>query len=799
MKKILNKNIIIPVIIVLVIILVTVYFIFIRNNGFKVGETLNITNATDYLVQYDNGDYYLMKVNSDVKFEVSSSDKKIKYKIVDENDNEIKTEVTKKKNNYIISPNKDYEAGKTYKIVLDNAIFVDEKLSSIKTLYFTIVRPNSNTQVLNDNVIEVGKDTVLDIKEDDEYYTITTNKNFKVSDILYYKNDSEVIALKVDSVTKNNNNYTIKTSSPSLEEIFKELDIYGEYNLELNNFITNKELKDYIKVAIVKKGLLDNIVPKVNASDIFNIEIDTQKDGSAKVKVSINLNHGNKSIFKNALENHDMKLDIELIIKLKAHADITLFKHDIGANLNIDINTDFNINPIEDDENEEFKFNYEEDINDDLNVKVGLFKDLLKNTKNDTSKDDITLGKMIIPTPILGLSVDFEIDLLKELELVLKADLNIKNNFNILFGHNNKGFYKDFDFSVKDSSYNVLGKAEAKLGLNPKVNVNFCRIMEAGIEAPLGIYADGQINYMNSSNKDQIDGKMEIGVFVSAGVYAETHFIVAKFETTYEKKLPIIILEGKTNDNCEEKLLNGDFSCYVGTYVDAVYNSGSKMTIDKNGIANNENGENGTGFGKALSVEKRDNGSYWCLTKGEDDHAPEQGFIIYPVGVSDNLSMDTDSSKIRIYVSGGQGVGTVYIMNDGSDDNCEEKLFSGDFSCYAGTYDNKTDTQKATRVLEIDRKGTFTSIWLDSSFSSNKYNYKTVKKQNDGSYYIIMDSTAKTETGYDVEIAYHIYPSGVDDNGKIQGLTGVSNLDKTRVRIMHCTSISCDYVYQKNI
>ena len=403
-KKSTNNIIIICALITILIVgCILFYFITRKEDEFVIGETLKIDNASDYLVQYDDNDYYLIKANSDIKFSVTSKDKEIKYKIVDENDKEVATNVSKDKNNFIIASNKNYEAGKTYKITLENASFTDEKLKDIKTLYFTITRPNSNTQVLNDNVIKVSKDNIKGLDKDENYYTIYSNKEFKKDDILYYQNNNEVIALKINDVKKENNNYVMTTSAPTLEELFKELDIYGEFNLKLNDFIKNEELKDYIKVAIVENGLLDNIVPKVQAKDIIDIDINYQRDGSAKVLVSLNLEHGNKGILKNALEKHDMKLDIELIIRLKAHADITLFKQDIGASLDIDINTDFNINPVE---TKEFKFNYDKDVNDNLNVSVGLFKDLLNKTPNDSSKDDITIGKMIIPTPILGLSVD---------------------------------------------------------------------------------------------------------------------------------------------------------------------------------------------------------------------------------------------------------------------------------------------------------------------------------------------------------------------------------------------------------
>ncbi len=774
MKKIIkNKKIIIPIIILVLVIVGSLIYYFInnKNDEFIVGKTLKIADSSDYLVQYEDDSYYLMKANADIKFNVSSEDKEIKYKIVDENDKEIESNVSKNKKNYVIASNKDYEAGKTYKITLENAKFTDEKLKDIKTLYFTIVRPNSNTQVLNDNVIKVDSNIITKVNKDDNYYTITSNKEFKKDDVLYYQNKDEVIAFKVLELKKEDNNYIIKTSAPTLEELFKDLDIYGEFNLKLNDFISNEELKDYIKISIAKNGLLDHIIPNVYAEDILDIDIETGKDGSAKVKVSINLEHGNKSIFKSALENHDMKLDLELIIKLKAHCDITLFKHDIGARLDVDINTDFNINPIE---NEEYKFNFEEDVNDDISVKAGLFKDILNNAKKDSSKETTLIGKTFVPTPILGLTVDLKIDLLKELELILKADLNIKNNFNILFGHNNKGFYKNFDFSVKNSSYDVLGKAEAKLGLTPRVSINFCRVMEVGVEAPLGIYADGQINYMNSSNKDQIDGKMEIGAFVSAGVYAETHFIVAKVEATFEKKLPIITLEGT--------IQNMDLAMYSGTYK-SMYGDTEELYIKDNKLYYRFS----NGKSKEINFnDKKDDGSIIIY---EDRDMVFSALYIYPIGVefsAVNINQDgkteTDKTKIRLFKqgSGVNGIESVYYKDD-STNNCEEKLLNGDFSCYSGTYSDK--------ALTLSKDGTFTT-----EYGAQKY--QSVKKQDDGSYYILTGN-GKTETGADIESGYYIYPSGLDDKGKIYNLTLIKT-DSSKTRIIKCTDVSCTSAYQKD-
>ena len=221
MKNLLKnkKIVIIGIALILIVVSGLIYYFTKRNSDdkFIVGNTLKIDNNSDYLIQYDNGDYYLMKASADIKFSVLSEEDKIKYNIVDENEKEVETSVSKKENYYTISSNKNYEEGKTYKITLENARFSDEKLKDIKTLYFTIVRPNSNIQVLNDNIIKVNSNIITNITKDENYYTITSNKEFKKDDILYYQKDNQVFAFKVNEINKENNNYTIKASAPTLD------------------------------------------------------------------------------------------------------------------------------------------------------------------------------------------------------------------------------------------------------------------------------------------------------------------------------------------------------------------------------------------------------------------------------------------------------------------------------------------------------------------------------------------------------------------------------------------------------
>ncbi len=728
MKKIIeNKKIIILIVIVVLLIAggLIYYCINNKNDEFIVGKTLKIADSSDYLVQYEDDSYYLMKANADIKFNVSSEDKEIKYKIVDEQDKEIEAKVSKNKNDYVIASNKEYEAGKTYKITLENATFTDEKLKDIKTLYFTIVRPNANTQVLNDNVIKVNQDTITNVLKDNDYYTITSKREFKKDDILYYQNKDEIIAFKVDTIKKENDIFTIKTIAPNLEEIFKELDIYGEFNLRLDDFITNDELKDYIKVAIAKEGLLDHIIPSVYAYENPSITIETRKDGSAKVNVSIDLKHGEKSIFKDTLENHDIKLEIELIVKLKAHSDINLFKakYDIGANIDIEIKTDFNINPTDDD----FKL-FESEINDNEEVNISLAREKLDNLEMDSSKEEDNIIEYVIPTPIPGLTVNLEVDLLKELELALKSSIAMNSSINIEFGYNNKGFYKDFDFNVKDNSYDILGKVEAKIGLDPKLNVSFIGVMEAGIKAPLGVYLDGQLNYIKSASKDELDGKLELGAFVSAGLYAEFHvwkLELAKAEATYEKKIPIITLEGTVQ--------NSDLSMYSGTYK-SMYGGTEELYIKDNKLYYRfSNGEE-----KEINFNnKKDDGG---IIVYENSDMAFNAIYIYPIGVefsAVNIHQDgrieTDKTKIRLFHqnSGVSGIESVYYKDD-STNNCEDVL-CGDLSSIAGiySYSNIIVTIENDKFIEIQKGILLGDEDHTETFDVSKME---ISQETDGSY-----------------------------------------------------------------
>lgn len=792
MKKIMkNKKIFVFGIVLLIFLLLGLYhFLGSNEDKFIVGKTLKISNPSDYLVQYDNGDYYLMKANADIKFMVSSKDKEIKYQIVDEDNKEVGTKVNKKKKNFEIAPNQNYEAGKTYQLTLENASFTDEKLKDIQTLYFTIVRPNANTQVFNDNVIKVNKETITDVQEDDHYYQITSKKEFKKNDILYYQNKNEYLAFKVNNVTKEDDSYIIETDAPTLEEVFKELDIYGEFPLRLDDFITNEELKDYITVAIEKEGLLDGMIPKADAAQVFNIEITHQRDGGYKVKVGIILEHGKESKFK-VLDKHDLKFDIEFSVHLKAHSELNRDYQDIGAYFEIEMGTGFAIES-HDDHFLTLKREFEE--GEEMAVS---FQGLTL----DEEEEKKPFLQTFIALPIPGFNINYKLSLLSEFKVALEAALKAKSTMNIGFGYNSNGFYRQLDFKAEENEYSIFGKGEAKLGLETNINLNFIGILETGVNLPIGVYGEGEIGAVSSKTKKDYQGNFELGAFVSAEIYGEAKFLMfslGKASVSYEKKMPLVELKGSTADNqgnCEEKLLNGDFSCYAGTYTYMVGGSSQKsnLVLDQEGKITGE-GFSETYNRKPVSIQKEEDGTYriehqfYFESPSGERTLTSKYFYLAPIDV--NLTYysisgqeGTDTTKIRMkeegFISADSNV--VYQKDEGTSDSCEEKLMKKDFSCYSGSYTNKYNSND-TIILKGDgsiEKGN--TAYMNTPLScvdetSDSYpSYRCITEYKDANSNALIDK------------GFRIFPVGYD--------SGWGDINKIRLAVLKGNGAD---IYEKN-
>ncbi len=101
----------------------------------------------------------------------------------------------------------------------------------------------------------------------------------------------------------------------------------------------------------------------------------------------------------------------------------------------------------------------------------------------------------------------------------------------------------------------------------------------------------------------------------------------------------------------KDDVLKGDFSYFAEMYIFSNGNSSEVVILDENGKVTID----GNVFNeKIISVEKRSDGSYYCITKTEDVEEYE-GFTLYPEGVKCTALLKDEINKKRIVISEGLG------------------------------------------------------------------------------------------------------------------------------------------------
>lgn len=531
-----RKQLIIIGIVLLIIITISVAGIILNNtrqtNGLKIGETLNVVNPLEYLVFDEDDNYYLTKVNSDITFEVKTEDEKIKYIVVDSDNNEFSTQVTKKEENiFEIAPIEKYTSGETYKLTIENAEFVAEELKDIKVITFTIVRSNSNIQELKKDVKKVTDNVITNVVENEDNYVLTSTKEYKENDIIYIESSNRHHSVyKVISVEQIDNAFKLTATVPQLTEAYDKLDVYGEHTLDILEFIPEETLKQYIEVE-VSKGLLDEILdviyPSVYAADLLDITI-SSKDGWLKTVFKIDLTADNPlpGMDTRNFKNHSFIVELELETQIIAKWDVSFGRDDLGITMKV--KSDYNI-----------AVQYENDILDeqDKSNKLEEVKKIIDNTKKDSLEFNPTLGKLIIPTPVAGLTVDLTLDYLSSLEVLVKASMEQKCTASATFGcivdvRNAyvPKIYGNSDFKASEPQVELLGKIDLELGFKNKLELSFINFIKLGGEYSIGFYVEGQANVKTNLAMDKatFDGKVTGGLFDKLNVTAKVEPNITK-------------------------------------------------------------------------------------------------------------------------------------------------------------------------------------------------------------------------------------------------------------------------------
>ncbi len=222
------------VLLVLLIIFVALFLL----KGSKPSEEIFEKDFDNvYILEDDH--YYLKRLNKDKKFEIESTSPS--FQVEDEDGNRLDLEIISKKDNKyeILPPQKGYEEGKEYFLILDEGTrFTDENYQDARTLTIKIDRDQVEEYAFKDLVIETDREIEVLSQE-----KIKTDLDLKEGEILIgTPKNVEPFAYKIESVLPQDE---YEVSLPALDEIYEEIDLYGEYKLRFS-----KQESDNIKMSL---------------------------------------------------------------------------------------------------------------------------------------------------------------------------------------------------------------------------------------------------------------------------------------------------------------------------------------------------------------------------------------------------------------------------------------------------------------------------------------------------------------------------------------------------------------------
>ncbi len=501
--------------------------------------TYGFDNEDIAIFDDDPSCYYLQKADKDIIFRVVCDEAALfGYTLVDEQGTAIQTKTQKAANNRydILPPSNGYEEGAKYTLSLpDGVTFESEDLKYARALVFSIDKEAIERYEFTDAVVQVdsaiGKvvDDKLDIK----------NFAVNVGEIIFGQDENkEYIAYKVTDIGADG---MAAVSYPAIDEIYSDLEIYGEYSLSAKDIVSNPELEAEI-IENFKQSSFFNALTQAAYADY-----EAPKDGKTELKIKPNYDNNSielefKTVFEPGekglfgictLKNQKVTITLFAEIALSTRCNIQgLTNWDISVHSKTAFSWKFDISLL-------YKERKEEDELSNLFSKDDKFANLIdyhNNVKKLTEKlndfaaevnaGEIKLFNWKIPVPsVPGLYFNAEIKLFSKMEMAL--DMTIGQTYEIAYtvGVN----FINYEFKTySNSSYNdasnlnvyIRGKAKIKTGIKLVIKATFIddNIMHVKLEPQVGYYMDAFLTYP-ISGFDKIDKEIMPHIYIEHGLY----------------------------------------------------------------------------------------------------------------------------------------------------------------------------------------------------------------------------------------------------------------------------------------
>lgn len=593
-KKVKNIVKIIIFIILLLLLMIGVssgVYIFLKENNKRDNVSENM-----YVGVLEDGTYYIAKAKKNIRFQINDSDTN-KYKLTDQNNNVVESQVIQKDNKNLIQANKLYNEGETYTLELIDTSFSEEQLKDTKKVIFKIEESEKANYKLNENVKIIEDSNQIQIEENQDEKTIKLpNEIFNNNDIILVKDQENPNRYKGAYKIENIENDIATVSEPEVAEIFDEFDLYHEEKVNFENIKIDKDFEDKIELAVKKTPLYKFLVSEVYAADGINVKpkVTANKD-QIKIEILITVKaNGEEFLGIKALTTHD--LELKYVITLGCDVIVDMQKG-VGINLDMALKQGF-----------EFEINLKSnstiiegvgELTDDQYIKsIKEIVDKLEGATSDTSKGKMPIGAIEVPTTMTG--VNAYIDIYMQTELALKINATCKQkietieHLGIIMNKDSISPYFSADISKADTEISAYGKANMRFGIGFDIGVSIISkdLAHVGIGEEGGIYGDifasmnATYDAKNPKLSENFVGKIEAGIYFrtkfSAGI--NVFFIKKDFSKDLaEFKKPFIKLEKKWEVSTNETIeTSANSSNSTGNTNKPNKNTGSSNSSNKN-------------------------------------------------------------------------------------------------------------------------------------------------------------------------------------------------------------------------
>ena len=527
------------------LIAAALFFILNFNNQ----NTLEINPDNLSIFEEDDSAYYLKKAPEDLSFEVYSDNAtdELDYTLVDEAGNEVETRVRQKDDHTyeIRAPKSGYEQGDRYRLELgEEVLFANEELHGADSLVFAVDREEMEHYAFTDQVVEMNQEIVQvapDLIEVDSF------DFFELEDdaILFGQNgEDEYVIYKISEIIDED---TAQVTMPALDEIYSELEVYGEYAFDFSDIIINPEIEAQLVENFKNTSFFSNLVTTAYAEekDYGNIEVTLEytpnpQKNSIEIELVVTLKAGEDGLFgKERLKHHEVTITLKSEFGTSAHIDIDNVRNwDVAASRSDSFywEVDITYDPPVIDETTSLSDLFNQDKEEDVKEIVRLLNEMT----SDEVKNEILLFEQGVPiSGIPGLIVSLEVNI--SLYFEIQANLNFNNDYSTL---TTVGLmYRDSTFKpyYKSEYYTSGGKASFKGEMKSKAGLNFDlktklfhdNVAYISLKPEVGLYADAYVALtMNSLNVDMDNsyGYFESGTYLTAEVHGFLNTLIRQDE-----------------------------------------------------------------------------------------------------------------------------------------------------------------------------------------------------------------------------------------------------------------------------